>query len=53
MDKNYRFSNSKGVAYWLLLLIAGVFTGALLHNYILPDPYPSTTIPREATPSFS
>ncbi len=52
MDKNKSFSNAKGVAYWLLPLIAGVFAGALLHNYILPDPYPSSTIPQEATPSF-
>ncbi len=53
MDKNKSFLNSKGVAYWLLLLIAGVFTGALLHNYILPGPYPSKAIPREATADFN
>ncbi len=52
MDKNKSFLNTKGVAYWLLPLIAGVLAGALLHNYILPDPYPSTTISQEATPSF-
>ena len=52
MDRNDRFSNSQGAAYWLLFLIAGVFIGAFLHNYILPDPYPSTTIPREATADF-
>jgi carboxyl-terminal processing protease len=53
MDRKNRFLNSKGAASWLLPLIAGVLIGALLHNYILPDPYPTTSISREATPSFN
>ncbi len=38
MDKKYRFTNSKGVACWLLPLITGILVGALLHSYILPGP---------------
>jgi carboxyl-terminal processing protease len=53
MDKKFGFGNAKGFAYWLLPLIAGIFLGALLHSYILPDPYPSTKIPKEAVPSFN
>jgi carboxyl-terminal processing protease len=52
MEKNYRFLNSNGVANWLLPLIAGLFIGAFLHNFILPDPYPSEDIPREAATNF-
>lgn len=53
MEKKYGFANPKGFAYWLLPLITGLFLGALLHNSILPDPYPSTTIPKEAVPDFN
>jgi carboxyl-terminal processing protease len=52
MDKNYRFLNSQGFAYWLLPLLVGILIGVLLHNFILPDPYPSADISREAAPYF-
>jgi carboxyl-terminal processing protease len=52
MDKKNGFANAKGFAYWLLPLITGIFLGALLHNYIFADPYPSTIIPKESVPSF-
>ncbi len=53
MEKKYRFANAKGFTYWLLPLIMGIFIGALLHSSILPDPYPSTSIPKKAAPDFS
>jgi carboxyl-terminal processing protease len=53
MEKKHGFANAKGFTYWLLPLIMGIFLGALLHNYILADPYPSKTIPKEAVPDFN
>ena len=52
MDKHHRLANARGVSYWLLPLIVGLLLGALLHNYILPDPYPPADIPRDAAPNF-
>ena len=52
MDKNYRFLNSQAFAHWLIPLLVGMLIGALLHNYVLPDPYPSADISPEAAPSF-
>ena len=53
MDKEHRLANGKGLSNSLLPLIVGIFLGALLHNYILGDPYPSTAIPKQAIPQFN
>jgi carboxyl-terminal processing protease len=52
MEKKFRLSNDKGVVSWLLPLIAGILIGAMFHQYLLPDPYPSTAVPREAASNF-
>ncbi len=52
MDTHNRLVNAKGAAWWLLPLILGMLIGALLHNLILPDPYPPADIPRDAAPNF-
>ncbi len=52
MDNKSRLKNSKGLAAWLLPLIVGLILGAIFHRYLLPDPYPSSTIPPEATTDF-
>jgi hypothetical protein len=53
MDKGHRLANGKGRSDWLLPLIVGIFLGALLHNYISGDPYPPTTLPKQAVPQFN
>jgi carboxyl-terminal processing protease len=52
MGKKFRLSNNKGVVSWLLPLVAGILIGAFLHQYVLPDPYPSTAVPEEAVSNF-
>jgi carboxyl-terminal processing protease len=52
MNKDHRSLNSQGFASWLLPLLVGLLIGALLHNYIFPDPYPSADIPHNAAPDF-
>jgi carboxyl-terminal processing protease len=52
MENDRRPSRDRGAAVWLLPLIAGLLLGALLHNYILPDPYPSSAVPRDAAQDF-
>ncbi len=55
MKRRGGFADQKGAAYWLLpfIFISGLFLGSFFHNYILPDPYPPATIPREASADFS
>jgi carboxyl-terminal processing protease len=52
MGKKFRLSNDKGVVSWLLPLIVGILIGALLHQYLLLDPYPSADVPKEAASDF-
>ncbi len=52
MKKKFRLSNDRGVVSWLLPLITGILIGVFLHQYLIPDPYPSTAVPKEAASNF-
>jgi len=53
MEKKYGFASLNRFTNVALPLLVGVFLGALLHASILPDPYPSTAIPKDAAPDFN
>jgi carboxyl-terminal processing protease len=44
--------NNKGLVPWLVPLLIGVLAGAVLHQYILPDPVPPSTVPKQAASDF-
>ncbi|HUJ17640.1 MAG TPA: S41 family peptidase [Nitrospirota bacterium] len=52
MDKQNRLVNARGTGSLLLMLAAGLLIGAVLHAYILPDPYPPSFVPPEAASDF-